>query len=581
MVRDTQVYFGPIPQGGSSYDWLIIRGKGSYKLEAKQLKLKEVITDVCSLIDFSKALGTEYIVNCTNGTLYLYLPAGTPVVTFLPLNETALTDADMLEIEGIVPYEYIDPYGRLGYYVPYIEPWLRLHYWVDANNDTFINYRAGETMLMQYDTRLGTAYHVQIGKPAEKFTLARETASYYTGIDPETVYHSPLLEVRIYTNAYEENITLPVKLVIRKLELTDFGPVPKVTVYPERVTARYGITIARVRADVLPETPPGCYQGYIIVTREEDGAQVFVPVALQVALTIKPPRMSLELTGEETYDLMPPLALRGAFDWTWRYESSDWRFIPIYITDPYTVGMVVTVTWPDTSSNIDIGVVGPASGVVYDTETNEILYKFRISGTLLGGKLSQYLYGSGWIGYYDIPAPGIAKVFIPTPGKGLYTLIVRNPIFGGHYVAEPFNVKIDIVRMYRPSMIRLRSTDMRRYTSVLITPASELNGAKLYVYDLVVGYTKVYYSSDIGMNITIIDGLLSLRSIGPYYGDVERVKIRTFNTPPDLYTATIMLNTTDINLPVFAYGVIMSGQRSDAAYVTETPLITLTIRVTK
>lgn len=581
MMRDTQIYLGTIPQGGSSYDWLVIRGRGTYKLEAKQFKVEEVVADVCNLIDFSKAYGAEYVVNCTNNTLYLYLPAGMPIVTFLPLNETALTDADMLEIESIIPYEYIDPYGRYGYYSPFIEPWLRLHYWVDANNDSFINYRAGETMLMQYDVRLGTAHHVQIGKPSEKFALAREIASYYTGIDPETVYHAPILEFRIFTNVYEENITLPVKLVIRKLKLTDFGPLPKVIVYPERITARYGITIARVRADVLPETPPGCYQGYIIITREEDGAQVFVPVSLQVALSIQPPRISAELTGEESYELMPPLALRGAFDWTWRYESSDWRFIPIYITDPYAVGMVVTVTWPDTASNIDIGVIGPASGVIYDTETGEILYKFRVSGILLGGKLSAYLYRSGWIGYYDIPAPGIAKIFVPIFGKGLYTLIVRNPIFGGHYIAEPFNVKIDIVKMYRPSMIRLRSTDSRRYVSVLLTPASELDGAKLYVHELVVGYTKVHYCSDIGLNISIYDGLLSFRTIGPYYGDVERIRIVTVNTPPDLYTATIMLNTTDVDLPILAYGVIKYGERSDSVYITETPLMTLTIRVTR
>ena len=143
--------------------------------------------------------------------------------------------------------------------------------------------------------------------------------------------------------------------------------------------------------------------------------------------------------------------LRGVFDYTWRYESGDWRVFKVLI-HPTLVSvraLGVRVTWPvlgdpNYASNLDVHVYGPYKYYMADLETSRV-YEYSVNGVQLAAELSRDPRGGGGYNptrFWDTIGPGESLIITPVLHSGVYRVVVRNIQFSGIFFEEPFTLEI-------------------------------------------------------------------------------------------------------------------------------------------
>lgn len=536
LIRnDVGIYLGDVRRGGIAWARITIEGAGTYKI--KPVTLKVVSEEVY-----------EIPINLSE------IPSGSTLILGV-FDESYFTDVDMVELALTFNYSYLDPYGRSGYYQNWLELMTVLRYWIDLNNDSTIT--LNETAWLHNDYRIANTITLTIANASTKFEGVLQKVSEQLGIPYEDLLQmsrAVVLTLHVFYNAwYNQTSDIAVfKLIVRKYKFEDwpiiFAP-KKIKVSTKRVFTAF----LRVPWDY----PSGYYVGYLIVTREDDGRKILVPISFTVATTI-----SYVTTWVTLPERSPPsdlyynnYALRGAFDWYGWYVTSDWRVFTINIKDPNVKALLVTVMWPYKDSNLDVILAGPRKVVVIDWNTYEIKKDMILNGLVTGGKLTYPLYMWGWLPHFDLPAPGVAMIIMPVWGPGKYRLLIRNAPFAGEVYAEPFIVQVTPIRMFHRKWFRMPSTASTLYRVTVYSATPILNES--WAYPFIDGFNSTHYIDDIStVGIYLGEDQILLKRRGIFYVDMLKLNITTDSTPKERYFIGWYVETP---IPTLAVGYYYGG----------------------
>jgi len=207
------------------------------------------------------------------------------------------------------------------------------------------------------------------------------------------------------------NGTIPFELAVRYYRRSSWNWITNLNINGQTLTATL---------QVPNSTSPGVYAGFITV--RDAGWESVVPVSVMVPI--------LAAGNYRETALGPPYdnyAVYGAFDWSWRYESGDWRTYALII--PEGVQKIsINVSWLDSRTDIQVHLTDPLGYLLASSEYPKTSYigsgKFSWSTSTNGPR--EILFAGGI-----------------TPG--LYLIVLHNTLFGGSSFAvypESFTLNV-------------------------------------------------------------------------------------------------------------------------------------------
>ena len=530
---EPKIFVSSIAPGGSATRTLVIEGSGNMRIYGlKTYQISSV--GICSLLQQPL---DPLIAGCSGDTLYLNMTGRYIGLVLLRLDMSKISTRDLVEIETVYPFEYFNKGGRYLTWDTYLTV-AELWYWVDLNNDGVIQLR--ETARITYDIRGANSVRLQVAKLQDQLSEINNLIKMLYGVDPSTKTRGLVLRIGLYYSYV--NTIVPIKIRVNTYTYTTWG---EVSASPSTLTLSGK---SSVYVTIRAPTTPGFYSGYLVVEDLSRGSKTLIPVSYFVPLTLSGP-ITLYPVQENT--LYRNYYLRGVFDWTWRYESGDWRVFKI-MTLPGTHAVGVKVTYPtygkpQYSSNVDAMIFGPLTYYMMDLSTYQV-YPYTVSGVQLGGKISASMYY-----FFDMPRPGEVVFLAPTYTPGSYRLIVRNIMFSGYSYDEYFIVSLEPVAysISLPSKI-----DARYGTSGVIT----FRASQTYLP------TTVYF---INYALYKAPGSQTLALLGPLSSYGVSVSINTTSSPPYFYVYTTIKTDPSktyngyyivgylarYNVPVIAYGL--------------------------
>ncbi len=394
------------------------------------------------------------------------------LVAIAMFDPSRLVGYDLFTIDIAFPYQYLEASGREAnrtLMIRYAD--FELWYWIDLNNDGVI--QLNETGRLQYDLRQANTFHLQIAKLADQLAEIEKLVKSYWHVDTANKTKALLLVFRIFGNEWSGTGSVPVEFTAR---------VRLYKVVPWSLVLSPGLVkVSDGEADlsVLVTVPrkPGVYEGYLLVKSIESGEEIRIPV---VVTSVADASRGLTLTSVgECTSLYCNTMVTGAFDWSWRYESGDWRVFKVYVA-PHghsrLIGFYVKVEWPvngDTNyaTDVDAAVFGPwIYALIYNTDTHEsILY--YVDGLELAAELV-YPYGEFW----DTYGPGklmlVAPVAMGMESSGvLLTVVVRSVNYDGLALEEPLKITVKPLWAYEVTL-PLYTREMHRLIIVGPSEAS-------------------------------------------------------------------------------------------------------------
>lgn len=437
---EPKIYIPVVEEGGSATRTLTIEGPGRFRVYPIRL----VQTDVRNLCDLVTAnLNPTIITSCVGEDIAFSVTAAT-LYGHLVLDPSLLLSADFFEIELTFPFERFETGGRTGAFNVVIPTTiLELAYWIDTNRDGMFSWF--ETARIYYDIRRANYVRIQIGNLARQIEEIEYLATKVMGRNIEDM--TKAIVVRIGVSGATYRGILPIKARLIRYSTAIWRDV---TVSPSTMVSRGRATVAVTVTGMRP----GFYSGYIVVEETTRGLKYLIPISYFVPIDLTLYRPTYRLTPRTEKTMYRNTYLRGAFDYTWRYESGDWRVFKVYV--PSATRMLgVRVTWPTHdrptyASNLDVMVFGPWTYYMVDEETMRVL-SYRVDGIQLAAELSRDPMGGGGYNptrFWDSIGAGTSLILSPTPSAGVYRIVVRNIQFSGMLYEEPFTLELLPVYAY-------------------------------------------------------------------------------------------------------------------------------------
>ena len=433
------------PNLGLKRETLVIRGNGLYHVYA----VKPVMVFSHSLCG---APGVTPSARCINGKLLLdFGKMGSSDFKILAIiNPSFYERFGLIEIDMAYPFKYFNTSGRYtSYHGGIIYNGLELWAWIDLNHDGRIE--PNEITLLQYDIRGANSFHIQVADLKKQIAEAKKLIGIYNGVNVENDPVKLVLAYRIIGNYWSGTDTKTLALVrIEGYKFTQwFGVMPWSPFIYARGTAYLPVEVFRAPIK-------GVEEGYIIVENIINHNKILVPTIVVNAYKLSSMSSSVTINYRrygwiDGRNLYQNYLLRGVFDYTWRYESGDWRVFPLIVTNPHIKYLLVELWWPvpnkNYASNLDIQVYGPykyymvmlGEGTYRDSNGAQLypVEEMIVHGLQLGAKLTL-----DFRMFFDEPTPGYARIVVPLSGPGLYRIVVRNIQFSGYSLEEPFTIKV-------------------------------------------------------------------------------------------------------------------------------------------
>jgi len=515
---EPKIYIPLVRPGRTATRPLIVEGPGTYKLYTARLERTEIV-NLCDIVE--GVIEPHIILSCSGDTVVFNVPA-TTVYGHLVLNIDALKKYDYFEIELVYPFQYFETGGRTGNYSNTIRlSIVELAYWIDVNADGVFFWN--ETARIMYDIRGANTLRIQIGDLEGQIREIEELARRYGLVSPEDLPRYLVLRIGVSGATFRGQ--LPVRVRISGYTLRPWSNV-RLSASILRIRAGSRVVSVIVRA---PRTP-GFYSGYVVVEELTRGIKMLVPVSFFVPV---------EITRETPYTLRPYTEntarrntyLRGAFDYTWRYESGDWRVFKVVVSPVlrYIGALGVRVTWPvlgdpNYASNLDVHVYGPYKYYMVDLDTNAV-YELTVNGVQLAAELSIDPRGGGGYNptrFWDSVGPGESLVIAPVLSSGVYRVVVRNIQFSGVVYEEPFTLEL--------IPVSIRVTTRYSYTE------------RGYVLTITVKSTD---SRLLPVDVFISEDAVLTNITGAYYVNLAELgftwKVKKVETAPGVYRAIIVV----------------------------------------
>ncbi|MEB3779588.1 MAG: S8 family serine peptidase [Desulfurococcales archaeon] len=478
-IIDTQLYTGVMKPGESKTLTLTLQtlsGSASASLEA--VTFKQETEGLLKYLDLNNAylvVGStltplsDLIVNVNEeeNTIYLNLTGVVSGRILIPMKQEVLQGDGLVEIVATYPYSVQDPFGRRGSYGFLFYSGFELQYGVDVDGNGV--YTPNETARMNYDIRLANTFHITVGNPEQKVNLVKQAIEDYLNTSINGLPQAPILDFRILINIYTLaglDLVVPLKLELRRTTETSWTWIT----LPSSTTVSNTPSTVNVQVSVPGDARPGLYQGYVKVTA--GGQTVLIPVSIPVAATLTEDSKQLLLESDMEDTPYKNYMVEGKADWTWRYESGDWRTIPLLIEDDTVVGLMVTVKWDSPDTSIDAMMAGYGVPVLAG-EPIDTFY-----GAVIAGKLTLPLYTGGWFPHYDNPAPTYTTMLVPIQSTDKpFWLVIHNTLLrGGDMYPEEFKVVVKPIRAYYTSTLSLNPGETGS-VDVRVTGSFAISGA--------------------------------------------------------------------------------------------------------
>ncbi|MEM3371963.1 MAG: S8 family serine peptidase [Candidatus Korarchaeum sp.] len=349
----------------------------------------------------------------------------------------------LMRVSAVMSYASFDPeddYVSDGYFYLYVFDW------VDANGNKQIEY--GELQRMNYAVNTGTTNEVLVSDPG---TVARAGSYLVVGV----------------LNFFPRNIDLSVR-VSRFALATDTAA----TFTPASGSLNEGESVT-VTGRLKASTINGVNEGLIEVNFGD-----FTKVIPYSYVVYSPLTASVALTpGASETRLYDPGAVRGLFDWDWRYEAGDWRVYYVSVSDPKATALEVTFRWQKPKSNLYVMVLGPDG---------------QFAGYNFGQGVGQHWWiGGGVFVWENVGSVNdkVAKNFaavdyvlwggeyankIELNGPGVYTIYVHNVLYDNY--PSTFEPIVGQVRLMKSTkvlpgqMLAMVGKPASFYTSLVLTP---------------------------------------------------------------------------------------------------------------
>ena len=230
-----------------------------------------------------------------------------------------------MRVSAVMPYSSFDPeddYEANGYFYLYV------FYWIDYDGDKQVDYE--ELQRMNYGINVGTTNEVLVFDPGQK---ARDGSYLVVGV----LNYFP--------------IPMDVSVKVSRFAIV---PDTAVTFTPVSGSLNEGESVT-VTGKLKASTINGVNEGLIEINFGE-----FTKVIPYSYVVYSPLTATVTLTpGASEARLYDPGAVRGLFDWDWRYEAGDWRIYYVSVSDPKATALEVTFKWQKPKSNLYIMVLGP------------------------------------------------------------------------------------------------------------------------------------------------------------------------------------------------------------------------------
>ncbi|MFN3268017.1 MAG: S8 family serine peptidase, partial [Zestosphaera sp.] len=434
---EPKIFIPSVRSGYRVMRQLIIEGTGSYRVYPVRLQVTNT-TGLCDMV--LGVIDPTVITSCSGENLVLSVTAATRYGHLIIDMET-LKQYDFFEIEVVFPFEYFESGGRTGTFSVRIPTTvLELAYWIDVGGDGVFSWY--ETARMSYDIRRANAVRIQIGDLEGRIEEIENLARVYMGVDPTQLPR--YLVVRIGVSGATFRGDLPIKARVVGYKYVSWSDV---TVVPSRFRSS-----GTVRANVIVRGPakPGFYSGYVVVEETTRGHKSLVPVSFFVPIELRTPSNYVLEPYTEARQYRNTY-LRGAFDYTWRYESGDWRVFKVYVPPTFKSlwALGLRVMWPTHdiptyASNLDVHLYGPYTYYMVEEETG-VVRQYRVTGVQLAAELSRDPAGGGSYNptrFWDSVGPGESLIISPITSPGTYRVVIRNIQFSGMDYEEPFTLEL-------------------------------------------------------------------------------------------------------------------------------------------
>lgn len=547
---------------------LTIEGAGTYRVYPARLVAVET-RDICSAITSGIDLA-----GCSGDTVYLNVTAAT-VYAHVFIDPSTLTKYDFFEIEAVYPYEYFESGGRSGNYTLLIgSSILDFAYWIDVGADGVFSW--SETGRITYDIRRANALRIQSGRLSEKLAEIEALAERYIGVNVSSLPKYLVLRIGVSGATFRGILPIKIRIVGYKL-----SPWSDVRVGPSILTVTSGSRVVNVT--VSPTPLRGFHSGYIVVEEITKKYRYLVPISYFIPL---------EITSEYLYKITPYTEntprkntyIRGAFDYTWRYESGDWRVFKVIVSPSLTNiwALGVRVTWPihgntNYASNLDVHVYGPYTYYMVDEAYN--VYTYSVNTVQLAAELTRDPAGGSSYNptrFWDAYKPGESIIVAPVSGPGVYRVVVRNIQYRGLFYNELFTLEVFPITL-RTVYSYNANTKTYTYLVTIKTPGYSMQTLPqtltptreaIYVTNMV----YIPDISNVGISVSASINRVDYTT-GLLYATIQVKHIDT--TPRGIYMIPL---STVFSVPVTTCGWLEGGNANIYSYHNEIPLV-ITVKI--
>lgn len=349
-------------------------------------------------------------------------------------NETELMVASLH-----VPYEYFD---RFPYY-SWDRRWgICVLDWVDVNHDGIVN--LNEVYLLNYGYNYGTSNEARVSFPLSKIK----------GEPVILVYQRGVLD------------TVPFKVSVSYYKRSNWTWVET----PTNISVSNG-SFDTFTANLFVPTnaPQGVYEGQIEINITAPCSKtIAIPVSLQVPAILSADNLVYNFTSPSTSNLYDSFKVNGYFDWSWRYESGDWKQWIFNLQDSSIVAAFVSSSWTEEMTDIDMFGINP-------------------NGVIIDGAMSPNL-GGGIFLWQTRTGANEEYVVLNTSDfaysqHGIYTILLHNVLFNGTIYPENVAGRVELVRLLPrgPVNVAVRS-GYSASQSFTIASGRSLTNIKLFAY---------------------------------------------------------------------------------------------------
>jgi len=184
---------------------------------------------------------------------------------------------------------------------------------------------------------------------------------------------------------------------------------------------------------VPTDTPQGVYEGQIkIDTFAPYNKTIVVPVSLQVPAVVPEDFLVYNSNSTSSGRLYDSSNVNGYFDWSWRYESGDWKQWAFNLQNSSIVAAFVSSSWTGEKTDIDMFGISPL-GIMLDGAVSPNLYGGAFAKLTRTGVNSEYVVlNTSNFAYFQF---------------GTYTVLLHNVLFDGTVYPENATAKVELIKL--------------------------------------------------------------------------------------------------------------------------------------